>query len=152
MANPYKWHIPAYEGTSELNTVMEVTYLVTTCHNFDISSLTLVDNNGNTIDLTLPDGSTKSDYSKTGITGNGSTYVGRYKLSTSTAYPLSLSTNVSNNSGAQKTSIQPFTPLGVKSSGVVACHQGNLFCNDKGSDKDYNDLVLTFQLYTQSTD
>jgi hypothetical protein len=32
------------------------------------------------------------------------------------------------------------------------CYEATIFCNDEGDDNDWNDCVLTFQLYNASDD
>ena len=42
--------------------------------------------------------------------------------------------------------------IGTKPDGTAMCFQASLFSNDSGSDFDYNDCVITLQLFDASTD
>ena len=75
-----------------------------------------------------------------------------------TDFPITISSAITCNTPFGICSAEQ-EPLGIKvinSNTVPVCYQSTVFCNDNAnnpnSDNDWNDLVLTFQLYNSSTD
>jgi hypothetical protein len=65
---------------------------------------------------------------------------------------LSYTINISSNSPKLSMAVQNSTPFGVKPNGDTLTYQGAFFSNDAGSDNDWNDCVISFALYNDSTD
>jgi hypothetical protein len=95
---------------------------------------------------------TLGTFSVSGATGG--TYVGSPQITwAECTLPIQIAGTVSVNSAALTQSVSAQHSLGAKSnSGDPVCYQVSVFNNDAGSDNDWNDLVLNFQLYNASTD
>ncbi len=67
------------------------------------------------------------------------------------AIPLDYEVEITCNTGFN-TEISQQQELGLKDGELPISYQRTIFCNDSGDDNDWNDLVVVFSLYNQSTD
>jgi hypothetical protein len=70
----------------------------------------------------------------------------------STNFPWTVNGTITASLGTAQF-LQPAQfPISLKPDGTVACYSTTVLSNDGGSDNDWNDLVLNFQLFNDSTD
>lgn len=129
------------------NYVLYATSLITTVFAFS-SSVSVTDIQGNDLGtLTLPN-----------TTGFTSVYLGTLTIPAPTTanpvFPITLSSAITCNTTFEHVAGNQHAG-GSKLHGgslVPICYETSTFCNDSGSDNDWNDCVLTFQLFNSSTD
>ena len=90
--------------------------------------------------------------------GYKSIYIGSVTIPNKESFPITISGTI-NCSTKFDYVVAPQVALGLKDVGdkiIPVCYQSTLFCNDNADDPnrdmDYNDFVLTWQLYNGSTD
>jgi hypothetical protein len=134
--NPIEW------APGQTNYVLGITGLVTSAYTFG-ASITITDNS-------LPPNTW--NYNQSGITGFAG-IPGSVITLNNVTLPITISGTITNNSNVSNQSTTNQHALGSKgNNGVPACYQVSNFVNDAGTDNDYNDLVMNFQLFCSSTD
>ena len=133
--NPLEWQ-------NNPNTVLYLGYLQTTGYSFG-ASIQLTGNNGFSQSFSLSQEIRPFAYGNIG-----------YVTVPFDAFPVTLQATIDCSTDFDVVT-SPQQALGLKMEGsniIPVCYQSTVFCNDSGSDNDYNDFVLISQLFNSSTD
>jgi len=137
----------SWEGTTKPHYVLSGSASVATGATFG-ADVSIVNKRGNTI-------FTKSI---SGFTGYDVKYLGGLAVLSLDDFPITINSEIQCNSDFD-TIIVGQIPLGLKEESgeqVPGCYQSSIFCNDSiktpGHDTDFNDFVLNWQLFSNSTD
>lgn len=142
---PVEW-LP-YDSSTDGQIVLALTALLTTGNSF-----------GANIDITSAGGTFSNTVTLSYQSGFTSVYLGMVQIpapsSSDPIYPLTISADISCSTSFTYVASSQHA-IGQKVQGgntEVLSYQAGVFCNDVGSDNDWNDLVLTYQLFSQSDD
>ena len=113
---------------------------------------------GATITIKNASGTTLKVFDIGPSSGFESKFIGDITTIQRSDFPLEISSEITCSTDFDYSNA-PQTSLGLKRIGgkdIPVCYQSTLFCNDNlnnpDKDMDYNDFVLTWQLYNSSTD
>ncbi len=134
--NPVEW------PSGQTNYVLAVSGVVTTSYEF-AASLTIEDSSS-------PKNSWPCNIAPvSGFTGFPAQIITMQNVT----FPITISGSTTNNSSSAVQSTSNQHGIGSKgNNGVPVCYQVSNFVNDGGSDNDFNDFVINFQLFCSSTD